>query len=175
MILKFEEDRVKCIERVLDLSLKELVLYDWSAKLLVDVPKEENNLSENDKVKLFMDGIVIAVNKNWVDASESEYEICSEIWYYVRKMFQYLQVRRFEMKAPRAVHGYIIEQWEKIIRSDGYEDTGNDITDITEIDAYTFMYYMLAKYFNVNKSDLPNAIVDDIVAKLAEEYDTYFE
>lgn len=175
MVLKFGEDRVKFIERVLDLSLKEMVLCDWSAKLLVDVPKEENNLSENDKVKLFMDGIVIAVNKNWVDASESEYEVCSEVWYYVRKMFQRLQVRRLEMKDLRAVHDYIIEQWAEIIRIDGYEDTGNDITDITEIDAYTFMYYMLAKYFAVNKSDLPNAIADDIVVKLAEEYDTYIE
>lgn len=170
MAIEFGKDRVRFIKRVLDLALKELILHDWRAKVYWESPSEDNKLTENDKVKIFIDGTVMGINMDWVCSAESEYEVCSELWYYVRKMYQHLQVRRREMKAPRGVYDNIIEQWAEVIESEAYIEGKVDITSVTEIDAHTFKYYMLAKHFDVNRDDMPKEIADEIVKKLEKEY-----
>ena len=127
-------------------------------------------LTENDKVKLSVDGTFIGINKDWLNAAESEYEVCSEVWYNVRKMFQHLQVRRFEKRDPGIVNDYIIKQWAQIIRADGYEDASKDFTTITEIDANMFKYYMLAKHFGAVENCLPEESAENVVVQLAKEY-----
>ena len=173
MELKFGKDRARFIKRTLDLAFKELILYDWCAKVYWGSPSEDNKLTKNDKVKLFIDGTVMGINMDWVCSAENEYEVCSELWYYVRKMYQHLQVRRREMKGPRGVHDNIIMQWAEVIGNEAYMDSQVDITSTTEIDAHTFKYYMLAKHFDISRADMPEEIADEIVERLGKEYYTF--
>ena len=169
-MFNFAEDKVKFIENVIGLALKEFGVSDWHAYYYIEAPSRYNVLNENDKIKLSVDGTFIGINKDWLNTVENEYVACSEVWYYVRKMFQHLQVRRLERRDPRVGDDYIVKQWARIIRADGYEDDGNDINTITEIDAHMFKYYMLAKYFGAGENCLFGETDDNIVIKLAKEY-----
>lgn len=173
MAIEFGEDRAKFIKKVLDLAFKELILHDWRAKVYWESPSEDNKLTKNDKVKIFIDGTVMGINKDWVCSADSEYDVCSELWYYIRKMYQHLQTRRLEMKAPRGVHDNVIEQWAEVIGDEAYMEGKVNITSITEIDAHTFKYYMLAKHFDISRADISEEIADEIVEKLGKEYYTF--
>ena len=170
MMFRFGEDRVTFIENIIGLALKEFSVNNWQAYYYIESPSRYNVLAENDKVKLSVDGTFIGINKDWLNATENEYEVCTEVWYNVRKMFQHLQVRRFEKRDPGIVNDYIIKQWAQIIRADGYDDADKDITTITEIDANMFKYYKLRKYFGVAEYCLHEENADDIVIRLAKEY-----
>ena len=171
MVFNTYTEAEKFVTANLKKAHKELSIKDWFPKWFIDDANENSSIKDDDKIRLFIYSTVMGINKSWLKNTDSREEVCFELWYYARIMYQVHETVSSHSALGSINDVETVKLWESEL-CNAKEYRREDIIDerATDIDANAFALYMMSKFYPTCFHMVSERICGEVKAKLSELY-----